>query len=112
MRRLGDPAARAELVLRVCSVVPRCGADHHFGFLSGSQSYYSGNRWQDHVPVDRANSTAEYSTISYGAAAVAFVEAHPDPETVPFFLYLPWQAVHSPYNPVPCWDSNTSAYAP
>jgi len=36
---------------------------------------------------------------------VEIINTHPDPsgEKTPLFVYLPWQAVHSPYSPVPDW---------
>lgn len=27
-------------------------------------------------------------------------------------MYLPWQAVHSPYSPVPNWNDSTTAFPP
>eukprot|EP00051_Salpingoeca_urceolata_P006710 m.88792 g.88792 ORF g.88792 m.88792 type:complete len:538 (-) comp14955_c0_seq2:2873-4486(-) len=47
----------------------------------------------------------EYSSTLYGQMALQALDAH-DPAD-PFFLYLPFQAVHTPYNPVPHWNNNT-----
>lgn len=76
------------------------GFDNHTGFLIGAQKYRDTDRWHNGAPL----STNEYSTVLYGEAAVAQLAAH-DP-AVPFFLYLPWQAVHSPYDNVPGWPHN------
>ena len=38
-----------------------------------------------------------YSTDVFGQRAVEAIEAH-DAEKEPMFLYLPWQAVHTPYD--------------
>jgi arylsulfatase A-like enzyme len=82
------------------------GFDTFTGFLSGGQSYTSGDRWHNEGPL---NDTT-YSSDLYGRTAVAIVEAHPDPAgaTSPLFLYLPWQAVHSPYDNVPGFDCESS----
>jgi len=72
------------------------GFDQHFGFLGGSGSYTKEPRWEDTAPV--SNNT-EYSTDLFGQLALKALGAH-DP-AVPFFLYLPWQAVHTPYDVPP-----------
>jgi len=76
------------------------GFDNHTGYLIGEQSYTASDRWHDVEPTN----TEEYSTVLYGDLAVAQLTAH-DPNT-PFFMYLPWQAVHSPYDKVPGWPHN------
>lgn len=75
------------------------GFDDHFGFLSGAGSYTTIPRWSNDIPV--ANNT-EYSTDLFGRLALTAVEKH-DPD-VPMFLYLPFQAVHSPYDVPPNSD--------
>lgn len=65
------------------------------GFLHGKQSYTSDDRWQNDQPY---NGT-EYSTELFGEATLSTLAVH-DPAT-PIFLYLPWQAVHDPYDDVP-----------
>ena len=75
------------------------GFDSFTGFLSGSQSYTSSDRWRDSGPL---NDTS-YSSDLFGQVALAIVEKHTLSDG-PLFLYLPWQAVHSPYNPVPGFD--------
>jgi len=76
------------------------GFDNHTGFLIGRQNYNDTDRWHNQEPLH----VNDYSTILYGEAAVAQLSLH-DP-SVPFFLYLPWQAVHSPYDDVPGWPDN------
>ena len=80
--------------------------DSFTGFLAGSQSYVSSDRWRQEAPY----SNTTYSSILYGERAVEIVRAH-DP-TTPLFLYLPWQAVHSPYDPVPGWNDSTTRFPP
>ena len=83
------------------------GFENFTGFLIGSQSYRSGDRWRN----EESFGSMMYSTDLYGEATLATVEKH-DAST-PLFLYLPWQAVHSPYDQVPGWpykkgdDANT-----
>lgn len=81
------------------------GFDSFTGFLAGGQSYTSSDRWHNEGPL---NDTT-YSSDLYGRTAVAIVEEHPDPAgtTSPLFVYLPWQAVHSPYDAVPGFDCET-----
>eukprot|EP00729_Bicosta_minor_P013737 gene13737-16815_t len=67
------------------------------GYLTGSQSYTSNDRWFNEEPL----TSEEYSTNLYGESVLTTLESH-DP-VKPFFLYLPWQAVHSPYDDVPGW---------
>lgn len=65
----------------------------HYGYLTGAQDYQNAPRWLNDMP---ASDSWEYSTDAYGAAALKVAQMH-DPAS-PFFLYLPWQAVHSPYD--------------
>ena len=50
-------------------------------------------RWHNEMP---AVNSSQYSSDAYGSAALRVVESHPTTE--PFFLYLPFQAVHTPYD--------------
>ena len=84
------------------------GFDNVFGFLSGSESYTSDTKWQGQHPV---HSDAQfdnpppgmhpttYSSQLLGELAVQAVEGHDT--TVPLFMYLAFQAVHTPYDKVP-----------
>jgi len=71
------------------------GFDEYFGFLSGSHSYTdpglgSANPiMRGTEPVDEK----EYLTDAFTREAIAFIERH---RTKPFFLYLTYNAVHSP----------------
>ena len=78
----------------------RRGFANFTGFLGGMQSYSSRERWTDGLPLD----SAQYGTDLCGEHTIAVLRAH-DPAT-PLFLYLPWQAVHSPYDDVPGWGDN------
>ena len=67
------------------------GFDEHYGFLAGSGSYTTLPRWDNQQPVGTDH---EYSTDRFGSLAVEALKAHDAAN--PFFLYLPWQAVHTP----------------
>lgn len=75
------------------------GFDSFTGFLGGAQSYTDSDRWRDSGPF---NDTT-YSSDLYGQVALDIVDRHSNADG-PLFLYLPWQAVHSPYNTVPGFD--------
>ncbi|QDU22698.1 sulfatase [Urbifossiella limnaea] len=72
----------------------RRGFDEFFGFLGGAHPYQPGKGKADTVlrgttPVDEK----EYLTDAFRREAVAFVEKH---RARPFFLYLAFNAVHTP----------------
>jgi arylsulfatase A-like enzyme len=69
------------------------GFDEFFGFLGGGHSYLD---WAQGQPVMRGRepvSEQTYLTDAFGREAVAFVERH---KGRPFFLYLAFNAVHTP----------------
>jgi len=78
----------------------RRGFDEFFGFLMGSRSYYQKTAdkrnplWNN----DRTVQDPNYLTDIFGQRAASFVERYSDQ---PFFLYLPFNAVHSPPDPPP-----------
>jgi arylsulfatase A-like enzyme len=68
------------------------GFDEFFGFLGGAHSYMPGSRpvmLRGSEPADEK----EYLTDAIGREGVAFIERHADK---PFFLYLAFNAVHTP----------------
>jgi arylsulfatase A-like enzyme len=70
------------------------GFDEFFGFLSGAHSYVKAGVKGN--PVLRGTEPAdekEYLTDAFGREAVAFLDRH---QKEPFFLYLPFNAVHAP----------------
>lgn len=72
----------------------RRGFDEFFGFLGGAHPYHPGKGKAGTVlrgtqPVDEK----EYLTDAFRREAVAFVERHREK---PFFLYLAFNAVHTP----------------
>lgn len=73
------------------------GFANYTGFLGGSQSYRSSKRWEADGPLN----CSEYSTELFGDRAITTLRQH-DP-LVPIFMYLPFQAVHAPYDQVPGW---------
>lgn len=68
------------------------GFDEFFGFLGGAHSYLPGSKpliLRDTTPIDEE----EYLTDAFAREAVAFIDKHQDE---PFFLYLAFNAVHTP----------------
>ena len=78
------------------------GFANHTGYLIGMQSYTSDERWQQEAPY----TDTTYSSDLYGPLAVRAVEEHDPATDGPFFLYLPWQAVHSPHTGPPGWPAS------
>ncbi len=88
------------------------GFDEFFGFLGGGHRYFTSEyiysncyentnssseyyTWimRNHDHVDPADMTSDYLTYAFSDEAVSFVERHKDE---PFFLYLAYNAPHSP----------------
>ena len=71
------------------------GFDEYFGFLGGANSYTSGqNIFRGTMPVQEK----EYLTEAFAREAVAFVDKQ---KKDPFFLYLAFNAVHTPLEESP-----------
>jgi arylsulfatase A-like enzyme len=71
------------------------GFDEFFGFLGGAHSYVNA-RANGLNSIRRGNKPVneqEYLTDAFGREAVAFIDRH---QKEPFFLYLPFNAVHAP----------------
>ncbi|MCC6494037.1 MAG: sulfatase [Pirellulales bacterium] len=70
----------------------RRGFDEFFGFLGGAHPYFPG----EGAPIFRGETVVEeqaYLTDAFGREAVDFIERH---RQQPFFLYLAFNAVHTP----------------
>jgi arylsulfatase A-like enzyme len=70
------------------------GFEDSFGFLGGMHGYFADAK----PPLRRNNEPIhekEYLTDAFGREAVSFIERH---EKEPFFLYLAFNAVHTPMN--------------
>ena len=66
------------------------GFDEFFGFLGGSHSYFdAGGIMRGTEPIKEL----DYTTDAFGREACAFIE---QPRTQPWFLYLAFNAVHTP----------------
>ncbi|MEK6259695.1 MAG: sulfatase [Planctomycetota bacterium] len=75
------------------------GFDEFFGFLGGAHSYFEVGNARDAVqrgtePVDKVS----YLTDDFAREAVAFIDRH---HQHPFFLYLTFNAVHTPMHAPP-----------
>lgn len=81
------------------------GFDEHFGFLGAARTYT--NRVDINDPIRRGLQVVgetNYLTDAFTREAVAFIERHKKDEK-PFFLYLAYNAVHSPLDVHPrFWD--------
>ena len=73
------------------------GFDEFFGFAGGAHGYFKNDQPQTGNNAIQRNGTpvgeSEYLTDAFTREAVSFVERHKD---APFFLYLPYNAPHSP----------------
>src|SRR5262245_11086169 len=68
------------------------GFDEYFGFLGGAHTYFPGTG----APILRGTKSVaekEYLTDAFAREAVSFIDRH---KNGPFFLYLAFNAVHTP----------------
>src|SRR5438128_773035 len=70
------------------------GFDECYGFLDAASPYYHAPLYRDETPVIET----EYLTDAFTREGVDFINRH---ATQPFFLYLAYNAVHSPYDVPP-----------
>ena len=68
------------------------GFDEFFGFLGGAHTYFPGDKAQILRGTDRVEEPA-YLTDALAREATAFIDRH---HAQPFFLYLAFNAVHTP----------------
>lgn len=74
---------------------PERGFDEFFGFLGGAHSYFKPEGFlRGNEPVQEM----DYSTDAFGREAVAFIERNKER---PWFLYLAFNAVHTPMDATP-----------
>jgi len=77
------------------------GYDEFFGFINGASNYRPDGRFgkkinQDDNPIMRNRERveeSEYLTDAFGREAVSFINRHAEE---PFFLYVPFNAIHGP----------------
>jgi arylsulfatase A-like enzyme len=79
------------------------GFDRFYGFLGGAHSYLDARSDTTNPILDgEAKVDAiEYTTDEFGRRAAQFVE---DNRSRPFFLYLPFNAVHTPMHSLPKYE--------
>jgi arylsulfatase A-like enzyme len=70
------------------------GFDEFFGFLGGAHGYFPDAK-PKMLRGDKPVEETEYLTDAFGREAVSFIDRHADE---PFFLYLAFNAVHTPMN--------------
>jgi arylsulfatase A-like enzyme len=71
----------------------RRGFDSYFGFLGGAHAYFPEVKAAPILRGTKPVEEKEYLTDAFGREALAYVEAH---KAHPFFLYLAFNAVHTP----------------
>ena len=77
------------------------GFDEFFGFINGASNYRSDGQWgtkinQPSNPIYHGFQKVEereYLTDAIGREAVSFIDRH---HAAPFFLYVPFNAIHGP----------------
>jgi arylsulfatase A-like enzyme len=72
------------------------GFDEFFGFLGGAHSYLPGSGQMNDGRIQRGTEPVEekeYLTDALAREAVSFIDRH---KSDPFFVYLPFNAVHTP----------------
>lgn len=70
------------------------GFDEFFGFLGGAHDYLTvGNGNNALMKGEKPIENIDYTTDSFAREAVSFIGRHKDE---PFFVYLPFNAVHAP----------------
>lgn len=72
------------------------GFDEFFGFPGGAHQYFESGKADTGNPIMRGTEAVvekEYLTDAFAREAVSFIERHKEE---PFFLYLAFNAVHSP----------------
>jgi len=95
---------------------PQRGFDEFFGFLGGANNYLPGRSRNTILRGMNSVDEKEYLTDAFAREAVAFIAENKDK---PFFLYLPFNAVHSPLQAIEKYlsrfstitDTNRRAYA-
>ena len=68
------------------------GFDEFFGFLAGSHNYF---KWNGMLRGTEPVTGTEYFTDAFGREACEFITRH---KSEPWFLYLAFNAVHTPMN--------------
>jgi arylsulfatase A-like enzyme len=75
------------------------GFDEYFGFLGGSHDYLDAAGDKNN-PIMRGTEPVDnidYTTDAFGREAIKFIDKH---QTEPWFVYLPFNAVHAPLESV------------
>lgn len=71
---------------------PQRGFDEFFGFLAGSHNYF---KWDGMLRGEEPVEGKEYFTDAFGREACSYIERNKEK---PWFLYLAFNAVHTPMN--------------
>jgi arylsulfatase A-like enzyme len=84
------------------------GFDEFFGFLGKEHAYARNQSTQAYDPLwrgDREVTDTAYLTRAFAREATSFIERHP---SAPFFLYVPFNAVHVPMQEDPATMARTA----
>jgi len=70
------------------------GFDEYYGFLGGAHTYLETGKGRAAIlRGDQPTEKTEYTTLDFGREAEKFIDKH---HQKPWFVYLPFNAVHSP----------------
>lgn len=86
------------------------GFDEFFGFLGGAHSYLNVGKEQGNVILRGTEPVKEitYTTEAFGQEAVNFIDKH---QKEPWFIYLPFNAVHAPLETLDKYESRFTSIA-
>lgn len=87
---------------------PDRGFDSFFGFLGGAHSYRGNARAGTILRNKEKVGEPAYLTYAFAREAVGFIEAN---KSKPFFLYLPFNAVHAPLQSPPRLAAKIAKYS-
>lgn len=88
----------------------RRGFDEYFGFLGGAHDYLDA-AGDSHNPILRGTnrvSSIGYTTEAFAREAISFIDRH---RSHPWFVYLPFNAVHAPLEATPKYLSRFKTIA-
>jgi arylsulfatase len=86
------------------------GFDHYFGHLSGASDYFRGNATHrlDAEPFKPKDDSSFYTTDANADYAIRFLdESHRENPDKPFFMYL---AFNAPHSPLQAWPEDIEKY--
>jgi arylsulfatase A-like enzyme len=87
------------------------GFEEYYGFLAGAHPYLTIGPANGNNPILRGTTPVkeiDYTTDAFGREAAAYIEKHKDQ---PWFVYLPFNAVHAPLQTLPKYRDRFASIA-